>query len=295
MRSTRLMGPSLAVLYLLCAALAWQASEQAKCDEFNALLEQATASQSTELRDVLLGYQDVEFEEAPTPDIISTTNPDGGGGFIDPDQVDFMESAAYHLPRVEGVVKQRIPNLGYGTATGPEFLVMPKKKKCPKIYFGTRTHKQVEQIVRELKKTAYSDVRMSLLASREHTCVHPTVSKSYNKNQDCKDLMDKNKGGGCRFQSEVKRRLASHQSLRGYLGHNEAWDLEDLVKVGKKVKACLYYAVRELKTSAQIIFCPYNYLVDPGIRKAMEINLKNQVVVLDEAHNIEDVQTSRTQ
>ena len=234
-------GKSLA---LLCAALAWQASEQAKCDEFNALLEQATASQSTELRDVLLGYQDVEFEEAPTPDIISTTNPDGGGGFIDPDQVDFMESAAYHLPRVEGVVKQRIPNLGYGTATGPEFLVMPKKKKCPKIYFGTRTHKQVEQIVRELKKTAYSDVRMSLLASREHTCVHPTVSKSYNKNQDCKDLMDKNKGGGCRFQSEVKRRLASHQSLRGYLGHNEAWDLEDLVKVGKKVKACLYYAVR---------------------------------------------------
>ena len=81
----------------------------------------------------------------------------------------------------------------------------------------------------------------------------------------------------------------------GRNGHNEAWDLEDLVKVGKKVKACLYYAVRELKTSAQIIFCPYNYLVDPGIRKAMEINLKNQVVVLDEAHNIEDVQTSRTQ
>ena len=53
-------------------------------------------------------------------------------------------------------------------------------------------------------------------------------SKSYNKNQDCKDLMDKNKGGGCRFQAKVKRRLSSHQSLRGYLGHNEAWDLEDL-------------------------------------------------------------------
>jgi len=30
----------------------------------------------------------------------------------------------------------------------------------------------------------------------------------------------------------------------GRNGHNEAWDLEDLVKVGKKVKACLYYAVR---------------------------------------------------
>ena len=27
----------------------------------------------------------------------------------------------------------------------------------------------------------------------------------------------------------------------------------------------------------QIIFCPYNYLVEPLIRKSMEINLKGQV------------------
>ena len=57
---------------------------------------------------------------------------------------------------------------------------------------------------------------------------------------------------------------------------------------------------RELKSTAQLVICPYNYLVEPGIRKAMEISLKNQVllhllllslsqvVVLDEAHNIED-------
>ena len=100
--------------------------------------------------------------------------------------------------------------------------------------------------------------------------------------------MDRRKGGGCRFQAEVKRRMCSHASVRSYLGHSEAWDLEDLVKVGKKVKACPYYAVRELKNSAQLIICPYNYLVEPKIRKSMEISLKGQVVVLDEAHNIED-------
>ena len=36
-----------------------------------------------------------------------------------------------------------------------------------------------------------------------------------------------------------------------------------------------------------IVFCPYNYLVEPIIRKSMEISLKNNIVILDEAHNIE--------
>ena len=58
--------------------------------------------------------------------------------------------------------------------------------------------------------------------------------------------------------------------------------------MGKKIKCCPYYAVRELRNSAQLIICPYNYLVDPKIRKSMEISLKKQIVVLDEAHNIED-------
>ncbi len=41
-------------------------------------------------------------------------------------------------------------------------LRLPKRQRVAKIYFGTRTHKQVAQIVRELKKTAYSSVRCKL-------------------------------------------------------------------------------------------------------------------------------------
>ena len=39
---------------------------------------------------------------------------------------------------------------------------------------------------------------------------------------------------------------------------------------------------------ADIVFCPYNYLIDPKIRRQMEIDLTDQVVVLDEGHNVED-------
>jgi len=31
---------------------------------------------------------------------------------------------------------------------------------------------------------------MSILASREHTCIHPKVSKSREKNEECKKLLD---------------------------------------------------------------------------------------------------------
>jgi len=259
-------------LALLCAALAWQEAEQAKCDEFNKLLEMATLSQDPQLREVLLssaGSEGVEWEEDGAPPDISD------GGFI-PEQDD-VHSTDYHLSGGQS-----------DTVRPPEKLKMPKRKKCPKIFFGTRTHKQVAQIVRELKCTSYSKVKMTILASREHTCIHPTVSKSFNKNQDCQDLLDKRKGGGCRFQANVKQKMASHYSVRNYIGTDTAWDLEDLVKAGRKVKACPYFSVRELKNTAQLIICPYNYLVDPKIRSSMDINLANQILILDEAHNIED-------
>ena len=61
--------------------------------------------------------------------------------------------------------------------------------------------------------------------------------------------------------------------LNQYRGKKDAWEIEDIVKVGKKVRACPYYAIRELKMKSQIIFCPYNYLVDPGIRKYRHLNV----------------------
>lgn len=63
-----------------------------------------------------------------------------------------------------------------------------QKPKVPKIFFGTRTHKQIAQITRELRKTAYAGVRMTILSSRDHTCVNPDVQT--NKNEKCKELLD---------------------------------------------------------------------------------------------------------
>lgn len=39
---------------------------------------------------------------------------------------------------------------------------------------------------------------------------------------------------------------------------------------------------------ADLVFCPYSYLLDPVVRSAMDITLDKSVLIFDEAHNIED-------
>lgn len=69
---------------------------------------------------------------------------------------------------------------------------------------------------------------------------------------------------------------------------NSIWDIEDLVKQGEKKECCPYYLSRELAKNAEVIFCPYNYLIDPDIVKSLDLSLSNAIVIIDEAHNIED-------
>lgn len=84
-------------------------------------------------------------------------------------------------------------------------------------------------------------------------------------------------------------------------GLSPAYDVEDLVFIGRKVsqititeviifelkklcpltdvffilqhKACPYYVTRFLLQNADIIFCPYNYMIDPNIRKSVSCGI----------------------
>jgi Rad3-related DNA helicase len=66
-------------------------------------------------------------------------------------------------------------------------------------------------------------------------------------------------------------------------------DIEDLVRIGRANKACPYFMARQLSGNAQLVFCPYTYLLDPLVRAAMEVDVEGAVLIFDEAHNIEDV------
>ena len=51
-------------------------------------------------------------------------------------------------------------------------------------------------------------------------------------------------------------------------------------------RCCPYFISKELKAEADVIFMPYNYLLDPKSRKAHQVELNGNIVIFDEAHNL---------
>lgn len=129
-------------------------------------------------------------------------------------------------------------------------------KSVPRIFVGSRTHKQISQLISELKSKTRYNPRTTVLGSREQLCIHPKISKLANKTDACIKLLDKS---GCSFKNKTNS-IVNHPAIKVI---NKVWDIEDIVKVGKKVKGCPYYASRKIYEGAEIVFCPYNYIIDP--------------------------------
>lgn len=49
---------------------------------------------------------------------------------------------------------------------------------------------------------------------------------------------------------------------------------------------CPYYISRDLHKSVDILFAPYNYLIDRENRKSLSIEWSNSILIFDEAHNL---------
>lgn len=65
-------------------------------------------------------------------------------------------------------------------------------------------------------------------------------------------------------------------------------DIEDLLKVGRTAGVCPYFLSRDLTPDADLVFMPYNYLLDSQTRRTLgPVRWDNAVVIFDEAHNVQ--------
>jgi len=151
------------------------------------------------------------------------------------------------------------------------------KTMAPRIYYATRTHSQIAQVVAELKQSGYKP-KMSILGSKQHYCVNAHVRRQVSLEESCEDAL---KDGHCQYFKGTQALLSSAMK--------QLHDIEDLCRIGKSRKGCPYYMSRHMASDADIIFGPYNYFLDPVIRRSMGIDLEDAVIIFDEAHNIEDV------
>uniref|UniRef100_A0A9I9DVI0 Regulator of telomere elongation helicase 1 homolog n=1 Tax=Cucumis melo TaxID=3656 RepID=A0A9I9DVI0_CUCME len=157
--------------------------------------------------------------------------------------------------------------------------------KHPTIVYTTRTHSQLRQVIQELKKTSYRP-KMVVLGSREQLCIHEEVSLLRGKTQNnaCRSLCRKSGKRHCKHYNRVSGYVKENRHLG-----DEPIDIEDLVKIGKSFGPCPYYLSRELHKAVDIMFAPYNYLIDRGYRKSLVLEWKNSVLIFDEAHNLESI------
>ncbi|KAM9057199.1 regulator of telomere elongation helicase 1 isoform 3-T3 [Megaptera novaeangliae] len=150
----------------------------------------------------------------------------------------------------------------------------------PKIIYASRTHSQLTQAIRELRNTSYRP-RVCVLGSREQLCIHPEVKKQESNHMQVHLCRKKVASRSCHFYNNVEEKSLEQELASPIL------DIEDLVRSGTRHRLCPYYLSRNLKQQADIIFMPYNYLLDTKTRCAHGIDLKGTVVVFDEAHNVE--------
>ncbi|XP_055628054.1 regulator of telomere elongation helicase 1 homolog [Toxorhynchites rutilus septentrionalis] len=152
----------------------------------------------------------------------------------------------------------------------------------PKIIYASRTHSQLSQAMQEMKNTSYSFMKAIILGSRDQLCIHPEVSKEEGNSVKSNLCKAKVQSRSCSFYSRVES-----TKERPEVTSCTVMDIEDLMKIGSKVKACPFFLSKELIENADILFMPYNYLLDPKIRKANNLQITNTIIILDEAHNVE--------
>eukprot|EP00727_Mastigamoeba_balamuthi_P005711 m51a1_g176 putative regulator of telomere elongation helicase 1-like (853) ;mRNA; r:584092-587690 len=168
-------------------------------------------------------------------------------------------------------------------AAGEVCAAKSKAGRPPVVVYASRTHSQLCQAARELKATEYR-VRTAVLGSRGQLCVHPAVSRMRGsaQNRACLALCAARK---CEYREGLRTRGAS--AAASSVGGDGPLDVEDLVKGAQQEGVCPYYMEREVLGEAQVVFLPYNYLLDPRVRAPLAEPLRGAVLVFDEAHNLD--------
>ncbi|KAG8774167.1 ATP-dependent DNA helicase chl1 [Serendipita sp. 411] len=166
---------------------------------------------------------------------------------------------------------------------------------CTKIYYASRTHSQLSQLQVEFEKlNRLSEqasnrpvARVVPLGSRKNLCINEELrAKEGDLDEGCRELMKEKGKKRCPYLPPPED-VTQMQNLRDQILATPR-DIEDLVQLGKETKTCPYYGSRRAIKQAELVCLPYNLLLQKQSREALGVDVKDQVVVIDEAHNLID-------
>ncbi|KAF2436023.1 putative DNA helicase [Tothia fuscella] len=186
-----------------------------------------------------------------------------------------------------------------------------------KIFYCSRTHSQLSQFSNELRRVklppvieadgpdmppgrrkAPDDLSEAIkhltLGSRKNLCINTKVNKLGSAaaiSESCLELQKPGTALDCKCPfMPTKETEALVNDFRDH-ALASIKDIEDLGAVGKELGICPYYASRPAVRPSEIVTLPYPLLLQKSAREALNLSLKDHVVIIDEAHNLMDAIT----
>ncbi|XHG09198.1 ATP-dependent DNA helicase chl1 [Aspergillus wentii] len=178
------------------------------------------------------------------------------------------------------------------------------------IFYCSRTHSQLTQFASELRRVTIpsslpkelstgtkdgdeftEQIKHLSLGSRKNLCINPRVAALESAtaiNERCLDLQQPGVAAEhkCPFLPSKEDEGLALQFRDHALATVK--DIEDIGKVGKQIGICPYYASRSVIKHSEIVTLPYPLLLQRSAREALNLSIKNHVVIIDEAHNLMD-------
>lgn len=148
-----------------------------------------------------------------------------------------------------------------------------------RLFYCVRTHSQLSQVVSELAKTSYR-ARMVVLGARVRYCLNETAKSSSNIQHACSELRNSN---DCLYYNKL---VENNMAFEFPEQDDDVWQLEHLKEYGESSCMCPYFMTSMLADRAELIICPYQYVLNPRIGKLPLSH--NDILLFDEAHNMED-------
>ncbi|CAG9794947.1 unnamed protein product [Diatraea saccharalis] len=139
-----------------------------------------------------------------------------------------------------------------------------------KVYISSRTHSQLSQLTGEIKRTVFkNNTKVITLASRQHYCINTDVSKLKNINlinERCLDMQNSRSKSTSKSEDGKVIKKTKTKTSKACPFYNQTninnlkelmlcdiMDMEDLVKTGKEMKACPYYASKAALDDAEYV------------------------------------------
>lgn len=178
-----------------------------------------------------------------------------------------------------------------------------------KLIICSRTHSQLTQFVSELRRVKPPSVLSSgvvdqqsdndpeecikhlPLGSRKNLCINPKVNRLVSAtamNEQCLDLQ---KPGTPKDRRCTHLPTKDDKEIVGAFRDAaiaQIRDIEDIGTLGRRMKLCPYYASRSAIPSAEVLTLPYPLLLQSAARKALGVSVKDNIIIIDEAHNLMD-------